>query len=121
MRDRTRAAAVANYSLATDFADYLVRKGMPFREAHEAVGKLVRYAEERGVELRRLSLEELRRFAPQFGDDALEIDLTSSLRSRDVPGGTAPAPGGDGAARRERALASTRLARDAEEARTDRR
>jgi argininosuccinate lyase len=63
---------------------------MPFRSAHEAVGKLVRYAEERGVELRRLSLEELRRFAPEFGDDARAIDLTSSLRSRDVPGGTAP-------------------------------
>jgi argininosuccinate lyase len=87
---RARTAAVANYSLATDYADYLVRKGMPFRSAHEAVGKLVRYAEERGVELRRLSLEELRRFAPEFGDDARAIDLTSSLRSRDVPGGTAP-------------------------------
>ena len=50
---RARKAAVANYSLATDLADYLVRKGLPFREAHEAVGKLVRYAEGKDVELRR--------------------------------------------------------------------
>jgi argininosuccinate lyase len=87
---RARKAAVANYALATDYADYLTRKGVPFRSAHEAVGKLVRDAEERGVELKRLSLDELRQFAPEFDEDALAIDLTSSVRSRDVPGGTAP-------------------------------
>ena len=87
---RTRKAAAANYSLATDYADYLARKGLPFREAHEAVGKLVRYAEGKGVELSRLSLEELRRFSPLFAADATKINLASSLRSRDVPGGTAP-------------------------------
>ncbi|MHB8377168.1 MAG: argininosuccinate lyase [Dehalococcoidia bacterium] len=87
---RARKAAAAAYSLATDYADYLVRKGVPFRSAHEAVGKLVRHAEERRVELGRLSLDELRRFAPEFGEDALRIDLMSSLRSRDVIGGTAP-------------------------------
>ena len=87
---RARKAAVANYSLATDLADYLVRKGLPFREAHEAVGKLVRFAEEKGAELGRLSLDELRRFSPLFDRDALGIDVMASLRSRDVPGGTAP-------------------------------
>jgi argininosuccinate lyase len=87
---RTQAAAVANYSLATDLADYLVRKGLPFREAHEAVGKLVRYAEGKGAQMADLSLAELRRFSPLFDGDALGIDVMSSLRSRDVPGGTAP-------------------------------
>jgi argininosuccinate lyase len=87
---RGRKAAVENYSLATDLADYLVRKGLPFRDAHEAVGKLVRYAEGKGAELNRLTIEEYRRFSPLFAADALKIDVMSSLRSRDVPGGTAP-------------------------------
>jgi argininosuccinate lyase len=87
---RARAAAVANYSLATDLADYLVRKGLPFREAHDAVGKLVRHAESRGTALGDLSLDELRRFSPLFDDDARGIDVMASLRSRDMPGGTAP-------------------------------
>jgi len=87
---RARAAAKAQYSLATDYADYLVRKGLPFREAHEAVGKLVRYAEGKGVDLGVLSLQELRRFSPLFAEDARRIDVMSSLRSRDVPGATAP-------------------------------
>ncbi len=88
--ERARAAAVANYSLATDLADYLVRKGLPFREAHEAVGKLVRYAEEKGKELSVLTIEEYRTFSPRFGEDARAIDLSSSIASRDVHGGTAP-------------------------------
>jgi argininosuccinate lyase len=88
--ERAQAAAVANYSLATDLADYLVRKGLPFREAHEAVGKLVRHAEQAGAALNDLTLEEFRRFAPLFDDDARAIDVMTSLRSRDVPGGTAP-------------------------------
>jgi argininosuccinate lyase len=87
---RARRAAVGNYSLATDMADYLVRKGLPFREAHEAVGKLVRYAEGKGAELGKLSLLELRKFSPLFDKDAMGIDVMTSLRSRDVPGGTAP-------------------------------
>jgi argininosuccinate lyase len=87
---RAEAAAIANYSLATDLADYLARKGLPFREAHEAVGKLVRYAETRGAPLGDLTLDELRRFSPLLDEDARGIDVMSSLRSRDVPGGTAP-------------------------------
>jgi argininosuccinate lyase len=88
--ERGRAAAVANYALATDLADYLARKGLPFREAHEAVGKLVRYAEGKRAELGALTLEEMRRFSPLFDEDARAIDVMTSLRSRDVPGGTAP-------------------------------
>ena len=88
--ERAGAAAVANYSLATDLADYLVRKGLPFREAHGAVGKLVRHAETRRVALSELSLAEMRRFSPLFDEDARSLDVMASLRSRDVPGGTAP-------------------------------
>jgi argininosuccinate lyase len=88
--ERAKAAAIANYSLATDLADYLVRKGLPFREAHEAVGKLVRHAESRGAALGELTLDEMRRFSPQFDEDARAIDVMQSLRSRDLPGGTAP-------------------------------
>jgi argininosuccinate lyase len=88
--ERGLGAAAANYALATDLADYLVRKGLPFREAHEAVGKLVRYAEERRAELDALTLDEMRRFSSLFDEDARGIDVMTSLRSRDVPGGTAP-------------------------------
>jgi argininosuccinate lyase len=87
---RAKKAASERYALATDLADYLTLRGLPFREAHEAVGKLVRYAEGKGVELGGLSLQELRRFSPLFDTDALRIDVMVSLRSRDVPGGTAP-------------------------------
>ena len=86
---RARAAS-GGFLLATDVADYLVRKGLPFREAHNAVGRLVAYAEERGKELRQLTLEEYRAHSPLFDADVLEIDVWRSLRSRDVPGGTAP-------------------------------
>ncbi len=87
---RAKEAAVANYSLATDLADYLARKGLPFREAHEAIGKLVRYAEGKSAALGDLTLDEMRRFSPLFDEDARRIDVMASLRSRDVPGGTAP-------------------------------
>ena len=90
-RERMLAAASANYSVATDYADYLVRKGMPFRAAHEAVGKLVRKAEEKRCELGELSLAELRQSSPLFEEDARKIDVQSSVASRDVTGGTAPA------------------------------
>ncbi len=89
--ERARDAATANYSLATDLADYLVRKGLPFREAHTVVGKLVRHAEEQETpDLAQLPLEELRRFSPLFAEDARAIDVMSSINSRDVAGGTAP-------------------------------
>jgi argininosuccinate lyase len=78
------------YLLATDVADYLARKGMPFREAHNLVGRLVAFAEDEKRDLSRLTLEEYSRFSALFEADVLEIDVWSSVRSRDVIGGTAP-------------------------------
>ena len=87
---RAEAAAAGAYTLATDVADYLVRKGVPFREAHQAVAELVRYAESQGKALNRLTLEEYRCFSPLFGEDVLRLDVRAALEARDVPGGTAP-------------------------------
>jgi argininosuccinate lyase len=84
----TRAAAEGSYVLATDVADYLVRKGQPFREAYGAVVELVRYAQMEGKSLGELSLEEYRRFSPGFEEDVLSIDLRSAIEARDAPGGT---------------------------------
>jgi argininosuccinate lyase len=88
--ERALAAATAGYALATDLADYLVRKGVAFRQAHAAVGKLVRYAEERGKAFSDLSLAEYRRFSKEFDADVLKLDVRAALAARDVPGGTAP-------------------------------
>ena len=76
--------------LATDYADYLTGKGVPFREAHGTVGRLVSYCEANQRELSHLSLAELQGFSEHFEEDALKIDIWSSLRARDVIGGTAP-------------------------------
>ncbi|MEM4658058.1 MAG: argininosuccinate lyase [Candidatus Methanosuratincola sp.] len=79
------------FATATDMADYLARKGMPFRKAHEVVGKVVRYAEERGLELDELSLDELRGFSSLFDEDVFQsITLEGSISSRKSYGGTAP-------------------------------
>ena len=85
-----RAAEGGGYSLATDLADYLVRKGLPFRQAHGVVAQLTRYASERGVGFDRLTLEEYRAFSPLFERDVLGTTVASALESRNVPGGTAP-------------------------------
>jgi argininosuccinate lyase len=82
--------ASGGFLLATDVADYLTRKGMPFREAHNVVGRLVAYCEANRKELRQLSLEDYRRHSQLFDADVLKINVWSSLRARDVPGGTAP-------------------------------
>jgi argininosuccinate lyase len=90
--ERMRTAAAEGFSTATDLADYLVRKGMPFRDAHEAVARAVRQAEESGRGLADLSLAELQRFAPAVGPDVYGVlTLAGSVASRDHPGGTAPA------------------------------
>jgi argininosuccinate lyase len=101
--DRMRRAAGEHFSTATDLADYLVRKGLPFRQAHEVVGGIVRHAEGRGIGLDALSLDELRAFSPLIGPDVHEaITVEASLRARAVSGGTAPE-----AVRRSLALART--------------
>ena len=89
VRDRMREAARGSYVLATDIADYLVNRGMPFREAHGVVARLSRYAVERGVQFEQLSLDEYRQFSALFDENALAISVDSSVAARDVPGGTA--------------------------------
>jgi argininosuccinate lyase len=89
---RMRAAAREGHATATDLADYLVRKGMPFRDAHEAVARAVREADTRGKDLADLPLRELRAFAPLVADDVYAVlTLEGSVASRDHEGGTAPA------------------------------
>jgi len=86
-----RAAALEGYATATDLADYLVKKGLPFRDAHEVVARAVRRAEARGCDLSALGLAELRQFSPLVGADVFKVlTLEGSLASRDHVGGTAP-------------------------------
>lgn len=87
-----RAAVMEGFATATDLADYLVKKGLPFREAHEAVARAVRRAAEKDVDLAHLGVAELREFSNLIEADAIEkLSLEGSLASRDHIGGTAPA------------------------------
>ena len=89
--DRMRAALAAGFATATDLADYLVRKGLPFRDAHEAVARAVRAAEGRGLDLAGLTTAELRAFSPLVGDDVKSVlSPEGSVASRRHVGGTAP-------------------------------
>lgn len=91
-RDTMRKAAKQGYSTATDLADYLVRGGLAFRDAHDAVGQTVGYAIAQGKDLSQLSLEELARFCPNLKDDVYGfLELNGSVNARDYIGGTAPA------------------------------
>ena len=86
-----RAAAFQGYATATDLADYLVKKGLPFRDAHEAVAHAVRACVDRGCDLADLSLDDLRRFSDLVSDDVFEVlTLEGSVAARDHVGGTAP-------------------------------
>jgi len=85
-------AALRGYATATDLADYLVKKGLPFRDAHETVAHAVKVALQQGMDLSALPLATLQGFHPAIGDDVFAVlTLRGSLASRDVPGGTAPA------------------------------
>ena len=88
--ERGRAASTANYALATDYADLLVHEGLPFRKAHEVVGKLVQYAEEQGKQFSELSVRDFRRFSKLFPEDAPSLSVDDALQARSAPGGTAP-------------------------------
>ena len=91
-RERMREAARLGYMTATDLADYLVRKAVPFRDAHEAVGRAVRRAVETDRDLSEMSLEELRTFSPVVENDVFEVlTLDGSVAARNHLGGTAPA------------------------------
>ncbi len=87
-----RRAALEGFATATDLADYLVKKGAPFREAHEAVAQAVRFAEGRGCDLAGLTLAELQQFSPLIGADVFAaLTLEGALKARSHIGGTAPA------------------------------
>ncbi|MEQ1601526.1 MAG: argininosuccinate lyase [Methylophilaceae bacterium] len=86
-----RTAAAEGFATATDLADYLVKKGLPFRDAHEAVARAVRYAVERNCDLADLNLADLQKFSPLVAEDIFAIlTLEGSLGSRNHIGGTAP-------------------------------
>jgi len=89
--DAMRAAAAEGFATATDLADYLVRQGLPFREAHEAVARAVRLAAAKGLDLDGLSVAELRQFSSLIGEDAPgQLSLDGALAARNHVGGTAP-------------------------------
>jgi argininosuccinate lyase len=103
--DRIAQALRGGYLSATDLADYLVQQGVPFRTAHEQVGRLVRYAEFQGKELLELSLEEIQRFASQAGPDVFEwLAIDNVVARRASPGGTAPERVAEALARVEQEL-----------------
>ena len=90
-REAMREAAREGYATATDLADYLVRKGVPFREAHEAVAKAVRHAVERGKDLSEIALGELQQFSKLIENDVFDaLTLEGSMAARSHVGGTAP-------------------------------
>ena len=97
---RMRTMSTAGYALATDVAEWLVRGGMAFAQAHHVVGALVRAAEDRGTDLRGLSDPELAAVHPALGPQVREVlDVDTALARRDSPGGTAPARVGEQRAR----------------------
>ena len=88
--DRVAEVSGESYMLATDLADYLVGKGVPFREAHGVMRRLCRYCEDNGADLQTLPMAKYLEFSPFFGDDVYQITAASSVAARDNPGGTAP-------------------------------
>lgn len=90
-RNRARAAAISDYTNATDLADYLVRKGLEFRKAHEVIGRIVVFAIEQGRQLHELTLVECQQFSSLFSDDLFAvISLEQSLAGKNAIGGTSP-------------------------------
>src|SRR5215207_5863220 len=88
---RARDAAAVGYMNATEMADYLVRRGQPFREAHEAAGRMVLHALSKGLELHELELEELQEFSPLVSEDVYEaLSLEQTLATKSQAGGTSP-------------------------------
>jgi argininosuccinate lyase len=84
-------SAAGNWTLATDLADYLVRLGIPFRQAHEIIGTLVRHASATGKSIEEMTLEDLRQYSDKFGPDIKAVlSAKGSLRARSVIGGPAP-------------------------------
>ena len=106
-KERMAAGAGRGFTNATDAADYLVRKGVPFRDAHEIIGRLVLACEKQGRAIDELSLDELRTFSPQFQEDIYDaVSLETCVNARALPGGPAPS------AVREHIAAAKRLLAD---------
>jgi argininosuccinate lyase len=102
-----RRAAAEGFATATDLADYLVKKGLPFRAAHEAVARAVRAAAQQGKDLSELELDALRQFSPLIDRDVYGVlTLDGSLAARNHPGGTAPAQVRAAAARARQQLSA---------------
>ncbi|MCB1838292.1 MAG: argininosuccinate lyase, partial [Alcanivoracaceae bacterium] len=90
-REVMREAARRGFATATDLADYLVRKGIPFRDAHEIVGKAVAYGVEKKKDLSDMLISELKQFSEQIDEDVFEVlTLEGSVSARNHVGGTAP-------------------------------
>jgi len=88
--DNMARSLYRNFSTATDLADYLAQRGVPFRESHEIVGQIVGHCERTGVDFFKLDMETLRKFSPVFGDDIREIlDPVTSTERKQSPGSTA--------------------------------
>jgi len=102
--ERISQAMKTDYILATDLADYLVKKGMPFREAHGVVARLSEYAMSKGKNFRELGRKEYRKFSPLFADDVYKITLDSSVAARNVAGGTSPQQVGKALTRAKRLI-----------------
>ncbi len=103
---RVESLAGESYMLATDLADYLVGKGVPFREAHGIMRRLCRHCEAEAVGLADLTLAQYRKFSPHFAADVYDITAAASVAARDNPGGTAPGRVAEGLARAQKILAT---------------
>ena len=106
---RVESLAGESGMLATDLADYLVGKGMPFREAHGVMRELCRQCDERGIPLQELSMDEYRGFSPLFESDVYRITAKASAAARDLPGGTAPVRVAEALAMAERILEESKV------------
>ena len=105
-KEAMRTAATEGFATATDLADYLVKKGTPFRDAHEVVALAVRHAVDKGSDLSDLPLAELQKFSAQISEDVYQVlTLEGSLASRNHIGGTAPAQVMQAIARARQSLA----------------
>ena len=90
--DNMRAAVMQGFAMATDLADYLVKKGMPFRDSHEVVARAVRFADDKGVDLSELAFADLAQYSDLIAEDVFEhLTPEGALNARDHIGGTAPA------------------------------
>jgi argininosuccinate lyase len=102
--ERISQAMKTDYILATDLADYLVKKGMPFRQAHGVVARLSQHALSKGKSFHELPLKEYRKFSPLFARDVYRITVQSAVAARDAVGGTSPRQVGRALKRAKRLL-----------------